>query len=182
MTLLKECRSLFPGQSITTPVYIRTRGLKSYIIPRNKLGHKYLKSQLVVAILNFSKITCTFPDGGWCDCTMWKITDFNFLVFAPTKNMRFIHGGHFEFQWNFKKSLPHLHIVGNVIVKFEYFLTLSFGVFCPQKTFLAILNFGSIFKKSLAHPYVARNVMLELKKKLTKQMFLSFRAPPKKLK
>ena len=46
-----------------------TRGLKSYIIPRHKLGysfcgHKYLKCQLVLAILNFSKITCTFPDGG----------------------------------------------------------------------------------------------------------------------
>ena len=27
-------------------------------------GHKYLKSRLVVAILNFSKITCTFSDGG----------------------------------------------------------------------------------------------------------------------
>ena len=26
--------------------------------------HKYLKSRLVVAILNFCKITCTFPDGG----------------------------------------------------------------------------------------------------------------------
>ena len=43
-----------------------TRGLKSYIILRHKLGylrvfcgHKYLKSRIVVAILNFSKITCT---------------------------------------------------------------------------------------------------------------------------
>ena len=45
------------------------RGLKSYIIPRHKLGlsfsgHKYLKSQLAVAFLNFSKITCTFSDSG----------------------------------------------------------------------------------------------------------------------
>ena len=52
-----------------------TRGLKSYIIPRHKLGknfcgHKYLKSRFVVAILNFSKITCTFPDSAYCDCTM----------------------------------------------------------------------------------------------------------------
>ena len=40
-----------------------------YIIPHHKLGYwfrcyKYLKSWLVVAILNFSKIICTFPDGG----------------------------------------------------------------------------------------------------------------------
>ena len=41
---------------------IQTRGLKSFIIPRHELGysfcgHKYLKSRLVVVILNFSKIT-----------------------------------------------------------------------------------------------------------------------------
>ena len=29
-----------------------------------------------------------------------------------------MHGGHFEFQLNFKKSPAHLHIMGNVIVKF----------------------------------------------------------------
>ena len=38
----------------------KTRGLKSYIITRHKIGqsfcgHKYLKSRFVVAILNFSK-------------------------------------------------------------------------------------------------------------------------------
>ena len=29
-----------------------------------------------------------------------------------------MHGGHFEFQQNLKKSFAHIHIVGNVIVKF----------------------------------------------------------------
>ena len=47
----------------SAPVYVEAC-MKSYIIHRHKLGHKYLKSRLVVAILNFSKITCTFPDGG----------------------------------------------------------------------------------------------------------------------
>ena len=40
-------------------------------------------------------------------------------------------------------------MVGNVIVKFEKFPTLSFKVFAPTKKF--------IFKKSIAHPHVARN-------------------------
>ena len=80
------------------------------------------------------------------------------------------------FSKTLKKSLAHLHIVGNVIVKFEKFLTLSFRVFAPTKKkgslpLAAILNFGGIFKKSLAHPHVARNVMLKFKKKMTKQIF-----------
>ena len=75
-----------------------------------------------------------------------------------------------------KKSPAHLHIVGNVIVKFESFLTLSFRVFVRTKNFgvdlalAAILKFGSIFKKSLAHPRVVRNVM----KKIDQTIFLSF--------
>ena len=40
-----------------------------------------------------------------------------------------------------KKSPANLHMVGNVIVKFEYVI--------------------SIFKNSLAHPHVASNVMLK---------------------
>ena len=45
-------------------------------------------------------------------------------------------------------SPAHLHMVGNVIVKFEQSLTLRF---CAHKIFLvfslaAILNFGSFFK------------------------------------
>ena len=38
-----------------------------------------------------------------------------------------------NFNKTLKKSLAHLHIVGNVIVKFELFSTLSFGVFAPTK-------------------------------------------------
>ena len=59
-----------------------------------------------------------------------------------------------NFSKTLKKSLAHLHIVGNVLE----FLR-------PQKIWslplAAILNFGSISKKSLAHPHVARNVMLK---------------------
>ena len=43
---------------------------------------------------------------------------FEFL--RSEKNMKFIHGGHFEFPLNLEKnSSAHLHIVGYVIVKFE---------------------------------------------------------------
>ena len=42
-------------------------------------GQKYLKRRLVVTILNFSKINCTFPYGGWCDCEICIISDFKFL-------------------------------------------------------------------------------------------------------
>ena len=44
--------------------------IRSYIIPCHKLGlslvlrSQILESQRVVAILNYSKITCTFPDDG----------------------------------------------------------------------------------------------------------------------
>ena len=87
--------------------------------------------------------------------------------------MKFIHDGHFEFQHNLKKSLAHLHVVGNMIVKFEYFPTVSSGVFAPTKKIrvAVILNFGSIFKKSLANPHVARHVMLNFEKKLNRQFF-----------
>ena len=35
-------------------------------------------------------------------------------VFAPTKKMKLICGGHFEFQKTLKNSPAHLHMVGNV--------------------------------------------------------------------
>ena len=41
-----------------------------------------------MAILNFSKITCTFPDG---DCKMWIIYNFNFSFLRLQKIMKFIH-------------------------------------------------------------------------------------------
>ena len=50
-------------------------------------------------------------------CELLLISIFQFLRIQ--KNMKFIHGGHFEFSKILKKSLAHLHIVGNVIVKFE---------------------------------------------------------------
>ena len=50
-------------------------------------------------------------------CELLLIAIFQFLRLQ--ENMKFIHGGHFKFQQNLKKSLAHLHIVGNVIVKFE---------------------------------------------------------------
>ena len=59
-----------------------------------------------------------------------------------SKKLKFISGGHFEFQQNLKKSPVHLYTVGNVIVKFEQFLTLSFKVFAPTK------NFGVDFWRS----------------------------------
>ena len=40
-------------------------------------------------------------------------------VFAPTKKLKLICGGYFEFQKTLKKSPAHLHIVGSVTVKFE---------------------------------------------------------------
>ena len=69
---------------------------------------------------------------------------FQFL--RPQKIMKFIHGGHFELKLicggyfeflnkTLKKSQAHLHIVENVIVKFEKILTLSFRVFVPTKNF-----------------------------------------------
>ena len=56
-----------------------------------------------------------------------------------------------------KKSPAHLHIVGNVIVKFEYFFILSFRVFVPTKFFgvlhlAAILNFIRFLKNHLHIP------------------------------
>ena len=70
-----------------------------------------------------------------------------------------------NFSKTLKKSLAHLHIVGNVIAKFDF----RFSSFCAHKKIwsrplAAILNFGSIFKKSFPHPRAARNVMLKLKK------------------
>ena len=68
-------------------------------------GHKYLKSRLVVAILNYSKITCT----------LFLTSIFKFL--RPQKIGKFMHGGHFR--KTLKKSHAYLHIVGNVIVKLK---------------------------------------------------------------
>ena len=50
-------------------------------------------------------------------CELLLISIFQFL--RPQENMKFNHGGHFEFQQNLKKPHAHLHIVGNVIEKFE---------------------------------------------------------------
>ena len=48
-------------------------------------GHNYLKSRLIVDILNFSEITCT----------LFLTSIFEFLRLQ--KIMKFMHGGHFEF-------------------------------------------------------------------------------------
>ena len=48
------CIVLERGHNVVHRYYIKisiTRGLKSYIIPRHKLGHKYFKNRLVVAVL-----------------------------------------------------------------------------------------------------------------------------------
>ena len=50
-------------------------------------------------------------------CELLVISISQFL--RPQKNMKFIHGAILKFTKTFKKSLAHLHIVGNVIVKFE---------------------------------------------------------------
>ena len=39
---------------------------------------------------------------------------------VPIKKLKQVRGGHFEFHFKTLKMLPaHLHVVGNVIVKFE---------------------------------------------------------------
>ena len=50
-------------------------------------------------------------------CELLLISIFQFL--RPQKNMKFIHGAILNFSKTLKKSLAHLHIMGNVIVKFE---------------------------------------------------------------
>ena len=42
-----------------------------------------------------------------------------FRVFAPTKKKDLIRGGHLNFSNTLRKSPAHLHMVGNVIVKFK---------------------------------------------------------------
>ena len=49
-------------------------------------GHRYLKSRLVVAILNFSKITCTSPYSGECDCKIGIMSDSFVKFLRPQKN------------------------------------------------------------------------------------------------
>ena len=66
-----------------------------------------VKNRLVVAIFNLSRKTCT----------LFLTSIFEFL--HPQKIMKFMRGSHFEFPWNLEKITAHLHIVGNVIVKFE---------------------------------------------------------------
>ena len=130
-----------------------------------------------MAILNFSKITCTFPDGGLCDCTMWIITDFNFSVFAPTGKYKVYPWRPFWILVKPQKNHLHISILWEMWYKIWIISFLKFCSFCAHKNFwswplAAILKFGSIFKKSLAHPHVSRNVMLKFKQKLTKQIFL----------
>ena len=80
--------------------------------------------------------------------------------------MKFIHGGHFEFQWNLKKitcTSPYREKCDSKIWIISFF---KFCSFCAHKKIwgwplAAILKFCSIFKKSLAYPHVARNVMLK---------------------
>ena len=44
------------------------------------------------------------------NCQLFLTFIYEFL--CPQKIMKFIHGGHFEFQWNLKKTPAHLYIVG----------------------------------------------------------------------
>ena len=50
-------------------------------------------------------------------CELLLISIFQFL--CPQKNMKFIHAAILNFSKTLEKSLAHLHIVGNVIVKYE---------------------------------------------------------------
>ena len=50
-------------------------------------------------------------------CGLLLISIFQFL--RPQKNMKFLMAAILNFSKTFKKSLAQLHIVGNVIVKFE---------------------------------------------------------------
>ena len=79
-----------------------------------------------------------------------------FSVFATTKIMKFIH--------DFSKTLKNqLHIVGNVIVKFEKFPTLIF-CFCAHKKMKLIrgghFEFQLNLKKSPAHLHIVGNVIV----------------------
>ena len=50
----------------------------------------------------------------------WELLLTSILQFlCPHKYMKFIHGGHFQFSKTLKKARAHLHIVGNVIKKFD---------------------------------------------------------------
>ena len=82
----------------------------------------------MVAILNFSKITCTFPDGGKCDST---ISIFQFL--RSQENMKFIHGGHYEFQKNLKKITCASPYRGGCDSKIRIISDLKFWSFCANK-------------------------------------------------
>ena len=102
-------------------------------------------------------------------CTMWIITDFNFSVFAHTKNMKFSHGGHFEFQQNLKQITCTSPYCGECDSRNCIISDFKFWSFCAYKQIwnwplAAIFNFDSVFKKSLAHPHVAMNVMLKFEK------------------
>ena len=81
----------------------------------------------------------------------------------PTKKLKLT--AILNFSKTLKKSPAHLHMVGNVIVKFEKFLTLSLRVFATTKIvgvdlwqpFLILIASS----KSFVHPHVALNIMLK---------------------
>ena len=53
-------------------------------------------------------------------CELFLASVFEFLL--PQKIMKSVHGGHLmilNFSQTLKKSPAHIHMVGNVIVKFE---------------------------------------------------------------
>ena len=82
-----------------------------------------------MAILNFSKITCTFPDG---DCKMRIIYDFNFSFLRPQKIMKFIH---------FETLKKHLHTSIPWGMWLQNFNNFNFKIL----DLWTILNFSHIF-------------------------------------
>ena len=62
---------------------------------------------------------------------------------------------------SFNKLPVHLHIVGNVILRFGSFLikVLSFSAYKKKMILNSGSYFGSMFNNSLAHPQVVENVM-----------------------
>ena len=142
-----------------------TRGLKSYIIPRHRLGqsfsgHNYLESRFVVVILNFSVIICTFP---WCGCKIWIISDFYFCVFAPTR--------HYEVHpWRpFWISVKPSRIICTSLYRGEWdckiWIISDFKFLRPQKNMKLIrdgfFEFQQNLKKSPAHFHIVGNVIVK---------------------
>ena len=76
----------------------------------------------MAAILNFGKtlkISHASTYRGECESKILIIYDSSFRVFATSKKLKLIHGGHFEFQQHLKKITCTSPYCGNVIVKFE---------------------------------------------------------------